>query len=611
MAIETWKPNIKAPKAAPMGNYRKGVTQEYGDYAAMNRELQANIKEAGVNLATYLGNQSRKEKAKLQPHMLENVVKDVNGNQQDGYDEALTFGKGGNMAEFGDLDPQSQKIALDRIANMGAMSGQVQDIINEWAQGETLTDENINWLMANANPEVAEFLVSISSGDGKYKWSFPNKQETDKAFDEMEKARAEKGFFKFKKNKQFRERKKDFAKTGNSTVPVISFVNQNGDTKMIQMSDLAAAKGQFASTQESRDNIMKSVESNAKLIGSELKGFQSAGTGAEGSTKLPTEEEQLERIISSARKKAGNLLGTGSDQLSYEYVFTNFMKNENGDINGSVGVKYNEELHKDKVLNHFADMMIDQAPDAMALREKVITRNTGGGGSTEDPDFYPSKISKNIQNTFIEAFSANTPEAEGKGPLFPQPNPVISLAGLENMQIKVGNSTKEIPAGGVEFDSKSFELKINEFDGEVAILDKKGEPVLTQVGEGQFVAAKTQKKKQLKSYSLNDPADFEKMYNDLGTSSKARKDDYDTVGLQTAEIGFIGNSKVVNEIFNKNFTKWQSRISGKPYLAKQLLTHILDDNIKVGAEGVPIDYYTKLRKRYKKIYDKLVEDRNK
>ena len=80
MAIEQWKPNIKAPKAAPMGNYRKGVTQEYGDYAAMNKDLQANIKEAGVNLATYLGNQSRKEKAKLQPHMLENVVKGVNGN---------------------------------------------------------------------------------------------------------------------------------------------------------------------------------------------------------------------------------------------------------------------------------------------------------------------------------------------------------------------------------------------------------------------------------------------------------------------------------------------------------------------------------------------------
>ena len=187
MAIEQWKPNIKAPKAAPMGNYRKGVTQEYGDYAAMNKDLQANIKEAGVNLATYLGNQSRKEKAKLQPHMLENVVKDVNGNQQEGYEEALTFGEGGEMAEFGDLDPQSQKIALDRIANMGVMSKQMQDIINEWAQGEPLTDENINWLMANANPEVAEFLVSISSGDGKYKWSFPNKAETDKAFDEMEK----------------------------------------------------------------------------------------------------------------------------------------------------------------------------------------------------------------------------------------------------------------------------------------------------------------------------------------------------------------------------------------------------------------------------------------
>ena len=47
------------------------------------------------------------------------------------------------------------------------MSTQVQNIINEWAQGEPLTDENINWLQANANPEVAEFLVSISSGDGK------------------------------------------------------------------------------------------------------------------------------------------------------------------------------------------------------------------------------------------------------------------------------------------------------------------------------------------------------------------------------------------------------------------------------------------------------------
>ena len=305
--------------------------------------------------------------------MLENVVKDVNGNQQEGYEEALTFGEGGEVAEFGDLDPQSQKIALDRIANMGVMSGQMQDIINEWAQGEPLTDENINWLMANANPEVAEFLVSISSGDGQYKWSFPNKEETDKAFDEMEKARAEKGFFKFRKAKQFRQRKKDFAKTGNSTVPVISFVNQDGDTKMIQMSDLAAAKGQFQSTQESRDNIMKSIESNAKLIGSELKSFQSAGTGAEDSTKLPTEEEQLERIIDSARKKAANLLGTGSDQLSYEYVFTNFMKDENGNINGSVGIKYNEEQHKDQVLNYFANMMIDQAPDAMALREKVIT----------------------------------------------------------------------------------------------------------------------------------------------------------------------------------------------------------------------------------------------
>ena len=183
------------------------------------------------------------------------------------------------------------------------MSTQVQNIINEWAQGEPLTDENINWLQANANPEVAEFLVSISSGDGKYKWSFPNKEETDKAYTAMQAAKDERGFFKFKKNKVYRDTKKEFAKTGNSTVPVISFV-------------------------ESKDNVMETIASNAKLIGSELKSFQTAGTGVEGSTDLPSEEQQLERIIDSARKKASNMLGTGADKLSYEYVFTNFMKDD-------------------------------------------------------------------------------------------------------------------------------------------------------------------------------------------------------------------------------------------------------------------------------------------
>ena len=34
---------------------------------------------------------------------------------------------------------------------------------------------------------------------------------------------------------------------------------------------------------------------------------------------------------------------------------------------------YDENLHKDKVLDYYANMMIDQAPDAMALREKVKT----------------------------------------------------------------------------------------------------------------------------------------------------------------------------------------------------------------------------------------------
>ena len=319
-------------------------------------------------------------------------------------------------------------------------------------------------------------------------------------------------------------------------------------------------------------------------------------------------------VLMRLKKKAANLLGTGSDQLSYEYVFTNFMKDENGNINGSVGVKYNEEQHKDLVLNYFADMMIDQAPDAMALRKKITTQNTGGSGRTEDPDFYPEKISGNIQNTFIEAFNTQKPLIDDS-PMAIE-NPIIPLKGLENMQIKVGNSTKEIPVGGVEFDSNTFELKISEFDGEVSVLDKEGNPVLREIGEGQFVAEKTQKKNELKSYSLNDPADFAKMYNDLGTSSKARKDDYDTVGLIEAETGFIGNPVVVYEIFNNDFTKWQSRISGKPYLAKELLAHILDKRIEVGNDPkkqqvVPLDYYVKLKTRYSKIYDKLVEDRKK
>ena len=268
----------------------------------------------------------------------------------------------------------------------------------------------------------------------------------------------------------------------------------------------------------------------------------------------------------------------------------------------------------DLVLNYFADMMIDQAPDAMALRKKITTQNTGGSGRTEDPDFYPEKISGNIQNTFIEAFNTQKPLIDDS-PMAIE-NPIIPLKGLENMQIKVGNSTKEIPVGGVEFDSNTFELKISEFDGEVSVLDKEGNPVLREIGEGQFVAEKTQKKNELKSYSLNDPADFAKMYNDLGTSSKARKDDYDTVGLIEAETGFIGNPVVVYEIFNNDFTKWQSRISGKPYLAKELLAHILDKRIEVGNDPkkqqvVPLDYYVKLKTRYSKIYDKLVEDRKK
>ena len=613
MAIEQWKPNIKAPKAAPMGPYRKGVTQQYGDYAAMNEQLQDNIAEAGKSMASYLGSMQRKEKEAVQPHMLENVVKDVNGNQKKGYDEALTFGEdGATPAEFGDLDKQSQEIALSRIQNMGAMSTQVQNIINEWAQGEPLTDENINWLQANANPEVAEFLVSISSGDGKYKWSFPNKEETDKAYTAMQAAKDERGFFKFKKNKAYRDTKKEFAKTGNSTVPVISFVGSDGEDKMITMANLQSATGSFTSTQESKDNVMETIASNAKLIGSELKSFQSAGTGEEGSTDLPTEEQQLERIIDSARKKAANMLGTGADKLSYEYVFTNFMKDDKGNINGSVGVKYDEKLHKDKVLDYYANMMIDQAPDAMALREKVKTITSGGGsGSTTKPDFYPAKISETIQSTFIEGLNA-TIFNQGQGPVT-NLSTVVPLQGLENMQIKVGNSTKEIPTGGVEFDTKSFELKINEFDGEVAILDSAGDAVLTQIGEGQFVAGKTAKKKELKSYSLNDPKDFAKLYNDLGTDSKARKDDYATTGLVKAEIGFVGNLNVTKEIFNNNFDKWQTRINAKPLLAKELFRHVLKGDMKIGSgEGaIPITYYTNLRKRHKLVYEKLEEELNK
>ena len=256
--------------------------------------------------------------------------------------------------------------------------------------------------------------------------------------------------------------------------------------------------------------------------------------------------------------------------------------------------------------------MIDQAPDAMALREKVKTTTSGGGGSTTKPDFYPTKISETIQSTFIEGLSSTVFD-QAKGPLFPAPSTVIPLQGLENMQIKVGNSTKEIPAGGVEFDTKSFELKINEFDGEVAILDKDGEPVLTQIGEGQFVAGKTAKKKELKSYSLNDPKDFAKLYNDLGTDTKARKDDYATTGLVKAEIGFIGNLNVTKEIFNNNFDKWQTRINAKPLLAKELFRHVLNGDMKLGSGdgAIPITYYTKLRKRHKLVYEKLEEELNK
>ena len=113
------------------------------------------------------------------------------------------------------------------------------------------------------------------------------------------------------------------------------------------------------------------------------------------------------------------------------------------------------------------------------------------------------------------------------------------------------------------------------------------------------------------------------MYNDLGTSSKARKDDYDTVGLEQAERAFIDNKKVLTTMFSnadgeKGFGKWQTKIKNRVDLAEIVLTRAMlpkesSSFMPTGPDGIPIDFIRVIKERYpdleKEIKEKLAKNK--
>ena len=73
MAIEQWRPNLRAAPTMPMGPYRRGDQPKYPDYAASNERVQAKWMQMGKVLGELLA-KTNEEKAQSAVDGLNSVL---------------------------------------------------------------------------------------------------------------------------------------------------------------------------------------------------------------------------------------------------------------------------------------------------------------------------------------------------------------------------------------------------------------------------------------------------------------------------------------------------------------------------------------------------------
>ena len=627
MAIEQWRPNLRAAPTMPMGPYRRGDQPKYPDYAASNERVQAKWMQMGKVLGELLA-KTNEEKAQSAVDGLNSVNPKTNENIKKATDNASDIGGTGNI-EFDKLDENEKDIANGRIENLSLFLNVNREIITEYGKSDLLTEENLNHAITRRHSDAAGLLKEQIYGDGEFEVIYPDKSKQWEKYNDAKtmKRKSYKDKYDVRRGKG---KKQGLAGMfGKNSNVEFQYTNEAGKEVRVTIGELQALKGSFKDTSEQKTTMYELISNTGKKIGDDVipKAKRTKGYNMGMATDAQTAE-----ILKRAELAAEQIIA----QNGADFIYANVMRDEDsGRLRGALGDflhddENNIDQSKLEQVKEFITNEIIANSDIPVAPEKIETTPE----KIDPPSQYPLTVSDQISMQFTDALSTNGIVNEGEflqGGLVGLPiqttdgkGKIVERYIIEKQDDGGVNLTLRYRGSGTIKGDKIYE-EIENKDGSKTL-----KPVMVDIKDPETGKPTGQKKHatledqdeafSLPPFDLTKEADVRKLYGLLGTDAEAREENYlNNEEWLRAKERFIlddDNLKLIIEndmgrIAGKGGTKhasWMDKISVSPYYRSRVIRSLQKiktnkpplSNVLTTKQQTFLDQLVELEKAYQK-----------